>query len=436
MRRFVVFASMILICSTCALASDLSSLPPEAQASIKAALQRDLAIQNFTLTASDGIIGADFGTSVAIDGDTVVVGALRVLNDSPGTVYVFVKPKTGWSNMTQTAELVASDGQPKDYFGSSVAISGNTIVVGASGATVNGNPYQGAAYVFVEPAGGWSNMTETAKLTASDGVPYAELGVSASISGNTAILGAPRNLGNNPGPGIAYIFVEPNGGWRNTTQTAELTPSDSSSPDNFAVALSISANTAVIGGGLSGAYVFVESPNGWENMTETGKLTQSDPQSEDGFGASVSINGDIAVVGAQGHGSDESGAVYVYVKPANGWASMTQTAELSVFQSSQSCLGSSVAINASIVLGGAVCTHGFTGAAYVFLKPPGGWQNSSKFAARLSVPFSYQNDLFGTSVAVSGMTGVIGAPNAPTSPPCKGGKCASGAGESFIFTTQ
>jgi hypothetical protein len=236
-RRFAVLAIAILICPVCAPATDFSSLPLEAQASISAAIRQSLAaryptttILDFALTASNGLKGDGFGYSVAIDGNTVVVGAYAAPhnggNRGPGVAYVFVKPPSGWKNMTQTAELTASDGQNGDYFGGSVGISGNTIVVGAPEATVNGNPYEGAAYVFVEAAGGWSNMAETAKLTASDGSPYGLFGHSVALSDDTVVVGTPASNGDNPSPGTAYVFVEPSGGWTDTTQTAELSASD------------------------------------------------------------------------------------------------------------------------------------------------------------------------------------------------------------------
>jgi hypothetical protein len=452
----VVHLGKILVCTLflCALAlaaeqkspTKLSDLPAEAQQAISAALARDLpGVQDSTLTASDGANDDNFGISVAIDGNTVVVGAQFVTingNAEQGAVYVFVKPPRGWANMTQTAELTASDGQSYDSLGCSVGISGSTVVSGACNATVNGNQAQGASYIFVEPAGGWTNMTQTAKLTASDGVAAAYFGTAVAIDGNTIAMGAPQYTDNPPGVGASYVFVEPNGGWTNMTQTAELTPSDGGDYDYFGYAVSISSNTVIIGGGRCGsgcpgtAYVYVEPLNGWADMTETAQLTQSDPSGDDVFGGSVSISGNAAAVGAQNHGREGAGAVYVFVEPAGGWIDMTQTAELSVSGTKEACLGSSVAVAGKVILAGASCTHIRTGAAYVFVKPAGGWQNSSRFAVRLSIPFRYQNDLFGNSVAVSGTTGVVGAVNAPTSKPCYGGLCIAGPGEAFVFTEQ
>ena len=223
-----ILVCTVLLC-TLALAADqksptkLSDLPPEAQQAISVALARKSPrIQNFTLTASDGANDDLFGMFVAIDGNTAVAGA-SLAEHGLGVAYVFVKPPSGWANMTQTAELTSSDGA--GCFGCSVAISGNTIVIGATAATINGNGAQGAVYVFVEPPTGWTNMTETAKLIASDGEPESYFATGLAISGDTIVAGAP-GISGYPMPGKAYVFVEPNGGWVDMTQTAELTPSD------------------------------------------------------------------------------------------------------------------------------------------------------------------------------------------------------------------
>ncbi len=144
-------------------------------------------VQGAMLTGSDTAPENFFGTSVAISGDTVVVGAVYGPYGT-GAAYVFREPSLGWADMFQTAELISSDRVEGDSFGESVAISGNTVVVGASGA----NGSNGAAYVFTEPASGWANMTETAKLTASDVYPDqgSVLGESVSIDGDTVVVGA------------------------------------------------------------------------------------------------------------------------------------------------------------------------------------------------------------------------------------------------------
>jgi hypothetical protein len=166
---------------------------------------------------SGSALGGTFGP-VSISGNTVVVGAYTLppvipgaagafpaavqgtvgTNSGPGAAYVFVEPASGWANMTQTAKLNASNGAANEYLGWSVSISGDTVVVGASYWFMNGNLAPAAAYVFTEPASGWVNMTETAKLTASDGEP---LGSSVAISGNTVVV-----EGGNNDTAAAYVF--------------------------------------------------------------------------------------------------------------------------------------------------------------------------------------------------------------------------------------
>ena len=184
---------------------------------------------NATQTAklTDGTVGDGFGFMLAVSGDTLVVGAPYTTIDGrlhQGAAYVFIEPRGGWANAsTPVAELTATDGAAHDGLGVSVAISRHTIVAGAPGH----NDFQGAAYVFVEPAGGWANATQTAKLTASDGAPEDQLGNSMAISGDTIVGGAEgATIGDNAGQGAVYVFVKPTGGWANGTQTAKLTASD------------------------------------------------------------------------------------------------------------------------------------------------------------------------------------------------------------------
>jgi hypothetical protein len=428
--------------STLALAADqksptkLSDLPLQDQRDISAVLTRELpALQNFTLTASDGANSDDFGTSVAIDGNTIVVGAPRSANRLIGEAYVFVKSGSSWKNMTQTATLTASDGAEGNYFGAAVAIGGNTVVVGSPAATVNGNFAQGETYVFVRPSKGWTNMTETAILLASDGGPECTFGSGVGISGGTVVVGAPGS-GNTGLPGSAYIFVQPPGGWVNATEAAELTASNGVDDGELGFSVSIISDTVLVGavsqdGDVGSAYVFVEPSGGWINMTETAELTASDGQEGAGFGASVSLNGNTAVVGAPGEGR---GAVYVFVEPANGWSSMTETAELEVAGGNE--VGISVAIvEQAVVVGAPFSNPVHQGAAYVFLKPTGGWKTTSKPNLILSIPFTYGFDNFGTGVAVSGKTAIVGAYTAPTSPPCNP-SCKAGPGEAFVFVEQ
>ena len=443
--RSISILLLITFCSVLSLAADFSSLPADAQKAISAAIKRDVAernpaaLEDFLLTASDGANGDYFGSSVAIDGNTVVVGSLRTY-DAPSEAYVFVKPKTGWQNMTQTATLTASDGKPGDGFGLAVSVSNNTIVVGDQTASVNGVP-QGAAYVYVQPSGGWRNMTETAKLSASDGVTGAEFGVAVAVNGNTIVAGAPAGIVEDPGPGSAYVFVEPPGGWANATQTSELTASDGADYDEFGTSVSINGNTVLVGApegntGSGKAYIFVEPPNGWTNMTETAELLASDGEFQDIFGSSLSLNDDVAAVGAPNH-ANGLGAIYVFVEPANGWIDMSQTAELRPSSKSGARgTGASVSSNGQLIVAGAPSSKPqLTGSVLIFEKPASGWRNTTTPNITLAIPFSYGYDYFGGSVAVSGKTGVVGAEFAPSSLPCNP-VCQAGPGQAFVFVDK
>jgi FG-GAP repeat len=136
---------------------------------------------------------------VSISGSTVATGAYLAkvgVNRFQGAAYVFVKPVNGWANMTESAKLTASDGQEGNEFAYSLAISGNTLVVGSSN-----NPSASAAYVFVKPTTGWATTSQfKARLTASDGSIF---GFSVAISGRTLVSGA---IGNNQLQGAAYVF--------------------------------------------------------------------------------------------------------------------------------------------------------------------------------------------------------------------------------------
>jgi len=262
------------------------------------------------LTASDGTPLQ----SVAIDGNTVV-GAYSSFG---GSAYVFVEPVGGWADMTETAKLTPSNGDGL----TGVAISGNTVAAGAVGGA-NGN---GAAYVFVEPAGGWASMTQTAELTASDGAGDDYLGCGIGISGNTVAAGAPNHTVNGNGwQGAVYVFAKPAGGWTNMTQTAELTASDGGPTDQLGNGAAIYGDTVVGGApqyepfGYTGngrAYVFVKPARRWTNMTQSEELVAAGGELCDALGVAVAISNGIAVAGAPGTGgcggSGKPGAAYVF----------------------------------------------------------------------------------------------------------------------------
>ena len=167
------------------------------------------------LTASDGEAGVLFGFAVAVDGDTVVIGAL---GDSAngvfaGASYVFTRDAGVW---TEQQKLTASDGASMDFFGNSIAVDGNTMLIAADGGGVLDGP--GSVYVFTRSAGIW---TEQQKLSPSDGGVNDEFGLSVSVDGSTAVIGSHWHDAVGEDSGAAYVFTRSAGVW---TEQQKLTP--------------------------------------------------------------------------------------------------------------------------------------------------------------------------------------------------------------------
>lgn len=390
-----------------------SGLTVEPQASLMGATGQSSWTQlaQFEHTHPSG--GDQFGFSVTISGDTAVVGAPSGI-DGLGAAYVFVKPARGWGKMIQTATLTASDEMAYDEFGASVSIDGNTVVVGSPCASFyNSSCGKGAAYVFVKPAGGWRNMTETAKLSAADGNQNDQFGYSVSISGSTVVAGA----SNHAGQGATYVFVKKAQEWG---QAAELTASDGASGDGLGESVSVNGNAVAAGSPFKdsyqgAAYIFVEPGGGWKDETQTAELTASDGAPNYVFGLSLSVDANTAVVGAPGYGRD--GGAYVYVEPPNGWTNATETAKLTGY-SGRKGFASSVVIGGSTVLVGQPKlgrgSIGKKGAVFAFIKPADGWKSTSKFSQELTAATGKYEHYFGTSVALTSDTAIIGAPNVTT----------------------
>ena len=200
--------------------------------------------------ASDGAEWDGFGSSVALSGDTALVGAWGAdvvgTNTDQGSAYVFTRSGTTW---TQQEKLTASDGAKNDWFGISVALSGDTALVGAWGADVGANTDQGSAYVFTRSGTTW---TQQEKLTASD---HDGIGRSVALSGDVALVGTEWfGSGANQGQGSAYIFTRTGTVWR---KQGKLIASDGVAGDDFGCSVALSGNTVLVGAryGDVGGYV-------------------------------------------------------------------------------------------------------------------------------------------------------------------------------------
>jgi hypothetical protein len=355
------------------------------------------------LTASDAQAGDNFGWSVSVYGDTLVVGAWRE-NSKTGAAYVFTRSGTTWS---QQAKLTASDAQADDEFGQSVSVYGDTLVVGAWGEDSKGNN-AGAVYVYTRSGTTW---TQQAKLTASDAQANDRFGHSVSVYGDTLVVGARFEDSGGTDAGAAYVYVRSGTTW---SQQAKLQSSDIQAGDNFGFSVSLYGDTLVAGafaedsGGTDAgaAYVFTRSGTTW---TQQAKLTASDAQASDNFGSTVSVYGDTVAVGAnlEDSAATNAGAAYVYVRSGTTW---TQQAKLTASDGqTPDEVGRWVSLYGDTLVAGAYRESNSggssAGSAYYFARSGTTWTQKAK----LTASDGQASDYFGWGVSVYGDTVVVGA---------------------------
>ena len=394
-----------------------------------------------------------FGYSVAVSGDTVVVGAPQEdssslgINSTPnelaagsaGAAYVFTQSAGVWSQQAYLKPAtVGRGGQAGDHFGFSVAVSGDTVVVGApeedsSSVGINSVPVEGAtdsgaAYVFVRSGGVWSQQAYLKPPVVGSsraGTGY-EFGWSVAISGDTVAVGAydepssstginssPNELA--PGAGAAYVFARSGGVW---TQQAYLKPAavgTSQANDHFGAAIAVNGDTVVVGafqedssstginstpneaaGGAGAAYVYVRNGAVWSQQAYL-KPAAVGPQGQAGhlFGTSVAVSGDTVAVGANHESSSTLG---IDSTPNEG--------------------------------------AGSSGAVYVFTRNAGAWSQQA-YVKPSAIGTTQVGDNFGNSVALSGDTLVVGADGEDSSTTginSTPNELASNAGAAYVFT--
>ncbi|MFQ5414765.1 MAG: hypothetical protein ACE5E6_09940 [Phycisphaerae bacterium] len=268
-------------------------------------------VQEAKLVADDGASDDAFGQSVSVSGDVAVIGAWGDDdNDSlSGSAYVFRRTGTAW---VQDAKLLPDDGAFLARFGSSVSVEGDIAVIGAQWDDDNGF-FSGSAYVFRHKGTAW---VQDAKLLPDDGAAQDRFGIAVSVSGNVAVIGAHWADGNGDSSGSAYVFRRNGTAW---VQEAELLPGDAAPSDQFGVSVSVSGHVAVIGANLDddngvnsgSAYVFRDTGTAW---VQEAKLLPHDGATQARFGVSVAVAGDVAVVGAiwDEDNATASGSAYVF----------------------------------------------------------------------------------------------------------------------------
>lgn len=267
-----------------------------------------------------------FGYRVAIDGNYAIVGAYGkniLANVDAGVAYIYFRNNGVWE-LQET--IVASDGEAGDYFGASVAISGDYAVVGAWGDDIGADADQGSIYIFTRSGTNW---TQQSKLNVLDGLASDFFGYSVDIAdgGSNLIVGAyGDNVGANTNQGSAYLFTRSGSTW---SLRAKLTASDGELGDSFGQSVSLSGQFAAVGAYLDdeganidqgSVYSFYEltDPGGWTTgQAYQHKLLASDGEANDYFGVSVSLSGVNLVVGASGDdiGANTSqGSAWSYVR--------------------------------------------------------------------------------------------------------------------------
>ncbi|HMZ22333.1 MAG TPA: FG-GAP-like repeat-containing protein, partial [Blastocatellia bacterium] len=361
--------------------------------------------------ASDGAANDQLGSSVALNGDTLVVGA--PLDDvgatDQGSAYVFSRNQGGANAWGQVKKITASDGVAGDNFGWSVSVNGDTIVVGAPTDQVTTAGRAGGAYVFNRNQGGTENWGQVKKLTS--GALGDKFGFSVSVDVDTIVVGAQSS--GISATGAIYVFGRNQGGTENWGQVKKITGSTSLA--EFGNAVAVDGDTIVAGQHndtginlVGAAYVFSRNQGGTNNWGQVKKLTASDGANNDQFGESVSVDADTIVVGAW-HNNSARGAAYVFGRNQGGANNWGQVKKLTASDGvGGDGFGISVSVDADTIVVGANRDNSLQGSAYVFTRNQGGTDNWGQIK-RLSASDGVANDEFGIAVTVAADTIVVGA---------------------------
>jgi hypothetical protein len=365
----------------------------------------DAPTQTGKIGSPDGSTASYFPSSVAYSGETVVVGA-RMADSGSGAAYVYVRTPETWALQ---AKLSAQDGQSAAGFGAAVALDGDTAVVGRAADMIPAPPggFTGAAFVYTRTDGTWLQEATLADPDPSVGGYY---GTATALSGDTVLVSAPgmQSLPSSPWTtGAAHVFVRTGTTW---AWQATLRPDDSAFGDLFGLSLALDGDTAVVGavgadGGHGAAYVFTRSGSMW---TQQAKLTVSGGTFVDRLGATVAVSGDTSLVGDL---ATWGSTVHVFSRMGTTW---TQQVDLLPGDSSVGYFGTSIALRGDTAVVG--MPYG-QGAAYVFRRSGAIWRQRAKVTTADEMPvenrFNPNGDSFGSGVAAADETRVlIAAPSA------------------------
>ena len=365
---------------------------------------------------SDAASGDSYGFDVDVDGDRAVIG-VRFDDDkghNSGAVYVYLKDlKT--KKWVEDMKLHMTGAAAGDNFGSSVAIDGDTIVVGAPQDDINvGSNFHGSAHVFTRGPEGWDDGVELLPLDADSA--YQNYGISVDIDNGFIVIGVAYDNDKGTNSGSAYVYELASGVWQSV---GKLLPPSTENDQNFgwSVAIDMDTDTIVIGAphwtaaGVGSAYVFTRSDS-WVNPTSS-KLPVTDNLTADQFGWSVAVSGNIAVVGANmdddAVNGNDSGSITVFDRSSGDWINQGKLLASSGEQNDR--FGSDVATNGEAVIAGAFQNGSFNrGSIYTFSNPGSGWAEDGVIWPASSAQDVSTVQQFGTSVALDGGMLIVGSP--------------------------
>ncbi len=344
-----------------------------------------------------------FGVSASLSGDTAVAGAMgaQVGGVASGAALVYVRDGTSWIRQATLSDASAA---ANAYFGHTVAIDGDTVAVGAPGGPTTFGP--GSVYVYVRSNGLWSLQQH---ILATDGSNLDQFGYSVALSGDTLLVGAPSDSPGTPyGQGSAYVYTRTAGVWSQQAKFTETTPAVA---HYFGSQVALHGDTAMVGASAANAYrgaveVFVRNDGTWSRQT---RLVAADGEAGDQFGGAIAVHGDTAAIGAfldDIDGQQWKGSTHVFARNNGVWALQQQL--LLDDSGSTPQFGLGVAIDEDDLLVGArveTVSLTFQGAAVHYRRDGATWVRQQKLVAG-----DAQSDAaFGHALALSGTNVMVGA---------------------------
>ncbi len=282
-------------------------------------------VQKKKLVGADTATGDLFGGAVSISGDVVVVGAQAnqygFTDRGEGAAYIFERDQDAPGAWGQVVKLIADDGQGGDLFGCSVSINGDVVVVGARNDDAKG-PDSGSAYVFERDEGSPGAWGQAAKCTASDGAADDYFGHSVAVNNDLIIVGAYGHDGVQADAGAAYLFDRNEGEVGAWGEVIMLTDSNAGADDRFGISVALAGDVAAVGAPLAddqgddaGAfYTFERNQDGPGNWGEASRQSAAETSTGDQFGCSVAMDGLYLAVGAldSDSGGVDAGSAYIF----------------------------------------------------------------------------------------------------------------------------